>query len=254
MLKAVIFDFDGTLTPNIRPSFQILEVSGLKDGASNPQFFKDVLAKAEREQTDIYDAMARLICDIAKGAGYDPTDENLSLGADQREYNPGVIQMLNWLQQNHIDSFLISSGLKNYLRHTALAPYFKEIYATTFCYDEQGCITDLNQVMSAENKALALREVAEDINGDPNDFSGIVYVGDGATDLVAMRHIKAHGGKAILVHLPEDSLELQEAQATGAIDLYDLMKQAKGVVDLYTLADFRQDSEAMAYLRSLQES
>lgn len=66
-----------------------------------------------------------------------------------------------------------------------------------------------------------------------------------------MRHIKAHGGKAILVHLPEDCPELQDAQATGAIDLYDLMAQAKGVVDLYTLADFRPDSEVMVYLRAL---
>ncbi len=251
MLKAVIFDFDGTLTPNIRPSFRILEVSGLKDGASNPQFFKGVLARAEREQSDIYDAMARQICDFAKSAGYDPTDENLSLGADQREYNPGVMQMLAWLQEHHIASFLISSGLKNYLQHTVLAPYFQEIYATTFHYDEHGCATEPDRVMSAANKALALSEVAKSINGNPQDFQGIVYVGDGATDLVAMRHIKAHGGKAILVHLPEDSPELQDAQATGAIDLYDLMAQAKGVVDLYTLADFRPDSEVMAYLQAL---
>lgn len=254
MLKAAIFDFDGTLTPCIRPVFAILEASGLKGGANNPNFFKDVLARAQREQSDIYAAMAQQICDLASAAGFDLTDQNLSLGADQRQYNPGAEAMLAWLQQQGVANFLISSGLRNYLQRTKVAPYFQQIYATTFCYDQDQRITGIEQVMSAEQKATAISEIAQTINGDPADFAGIVYIGDGTTDLVAMRHIKQHGGGAILVHLPEDTPEVEEAQATGAIDLYDLMEQAKGVVDLYTLADFSATSEAMSYLQQLRQA
>lgn len=37
--KIIIYDFDGTLTPYSLPKFEILEKSGLKDGAFNPLFF-----------------------------------------------------------------------------------------------------------------------------------------------------------------------------------------------------------------------
>ena len=37
-MKIIIYDFDGTLTPYAMPKFEILEKSGLNDGAYNPQF------------------------------------------------------------------------------------------------------------------------------------------------------------------------------------------------------------------------
>lgn len=39
MLKAVIYDFDGTLTPESTAQFQILEKSGFKNGMDDPRFF-----------------------------------------------------------------------------------------------------------------------------------------------------------------------------------------------------------------------
>lgn len=45
MLKAVVYDFDGTLTPETVPEFKILEESGLPGGAKNPLFFAKVHKK-----------------------------------------------------------------------------------------------------------------------------------------------------------------------------------------------------------------
>ena len=40
MKEIIIYDFDGTLTPYSLPKFEILEKSGMKDGAHNPQFLE----------------------------------------------------------------------------------------------------------------------------------------------------------------------------------------------------------------------
>lgn len=40
MLKALVYDFDGTLTPTTMPEFKILEKSGLVGGAENPEFLR----------------------------------------------------------------------------------------------------------------------------------------------------------------------------------------------------------------------
>lgn len=252
-LKAVVFDFDGTLTPNIQPSFKILEASGLEGGFRHPDFVKSVKELASADQINIYHAMAKQICKIASAAGFALTDQNLALGADDRIYNPGTLEILQWLKQNGVQLFLISSGLKNYLSQTEIAPFFTKIYATTFSYNDNGEVTDVGHAMTTEAKAVALAEVATVVNSDPEDFSGIVYVGDGPTDLTAMKHIKQHGGNAILVHLPDDSPELMEAQATGAVDIEGLIRESQGVADAYVLADYTQNSDFMRYLKQLME-
>lgn len=251
MLRAAVFDFDGTLTPNIRPVFQILELSGVKGGATNPDFFPEVGQRAEREGVNPYEAMACQILDIMAQAGYARTDENVARGAKERIFNPGVPEMLAWLKSRRVQSYLISSGLQAYLKQTTIASYFSHIYATTFRYADDGTILGADEVMTEAQKALALNEIAKQVNGQAEDFSGIVYVGDGSTDLVAMRHIKARGGSTMLVHLPSDSTEMQEAQATGLLNLRELDRQARGIADFYVLADFTSDSEAWQCLANL---
>jgi len=46
MLKAIVYDFDGTLTPDELPKFDILESCGLEGGTQNPAFLQRVKSTA----------------------------------------------------------------------------------------------------------------------------------------------------------------------------------------------------------------
>lgn len=230
MIKAIIYDFDGTLTPDLLPRFEILDKAGLDGGMYNPKFTEMSTAKAKSEGLELFEAMILVILDTIHNAGIKVTDENIALGAATRSYNPGVEDFLHALQEKGVDNYILSSGAKAYLERTAVAPYCKSIYASTLKYDDNSEATGIELVMTVPQKAKALADIAKSINGSENDCSGIVYVGDGPTDLHAMEFIKAHGGKNILVYHDINSDDVAK------------MREA-GVVDDFALADFRPDGE-----------
>lgn len=230
MTKAIIYDFDGTLTPDLFPRFEILERSGLKGGMFNPKFMEASKTKAKQENRELFEAMILVILDTVKGAGYKTTDQNIALGASTRSYNPGVEEFLHATQEKGVKNYIISSGSKAYLEQTVVAPYFQEIYASILKYNNTGEAIGVEFTMTEQQKAKAIRKIAKNINGDDNDCSDIVYIGDGMTDLPAMEFIKKHGGKNILVYLDADSEDVVKLRKTG-------------VIDNFVSADFRPSSE-----------
>lgn len=230
MLKAIIYDFDGTLTPDSLPKFEILDEAGLKGGMYNSKFMELSTTKAKNENIELFEAMILVILDVIRSANIKVTDENIALGAATRSYNPGVEGFLRTLQEKDVDNYILSSGAKAYLERTAVAPYFKSIYASTLKYDSNNEATGVELVMTIPQKARVLADIAKSINGSEDDCSGIVYIGDGPTDLHAMEFVKAHGGKNILVYHDINSDDVAK------------MREA-GVVDDFVPADFRPDSE-----------
>lgn len=235
MKKVIIYDFDGTLTPYSLPKFEILKKSNMTDGT---QFLKLAQKRAEAENIDLYKAMYDTYFAIIKNAGFKLTDENFSLGYDNVEYNSGVIEFLNMLHQNNVSNYLLSSGLKVFLEKVSISSYFKEIYATTFTYNQDYEATGVEFLMSDENKVVAIKEILKKNNIDNEDCSSIIYIGDGPTDYYAMKYVKEHGGTSILVYQVLDSKDMQSIKE-------------KNVVDFYTKADFSQNSELQDYVKRL---
>ncbi len=240
-LKALIYDFDGTLTPDVLPQFAILEKAGLENGCANPKFFADVHKLAKQDNLDTYDAMIRVILNIVRDGGYVLTDDNIALGADSRIYRPGVEEFLQKYQQLGIKNYLLSSGSKAYLEHTKIAPFFAEIYGSTLNYDGHDEATGPNHVMSTEAKIDSLKEIAEFHNGSAEDCAGLVYIGDGPTDIPVMTYTKAHGGITIMVCDDKNAAEI--AKLSGEINLHD-------VVACEVPADFREGSELDNFVKS----
>lgn len=230
MVKAIIYDFDGTLTPDQLPKYEILDKAGLEGGLYNPKFMEMAGARVKSENIELFEAMILVIIDTVRNAGLDVTEENIALGAETRPFNPGVEEFLRSLQEKGVDNYILSSGAKEYIDHTKIAPYFKAVHASTLKYDDAGEAVGADLVMTVPQKAKALEEIAEEVNGSRNDCSDMIYVGDGPTDLHAMKFIKEHGGKNILVYLDENSEDVAK------------MRDA-GVVDYFAPADFRPDSE-----------
>ncbi len=245
-IRAIIYDFDGTLTPDVCPKFAILEKSGLEGGCENPTFFQNVHELAHHDHIDVYDAMIRHILTIIRSAGYRLTDENIALGADQRIYRPGVPEFLRAVKTSGVKNYLLSSGSKAYLEHTVISPCFSAIFASTLRYDANGEAIAPDHVMSAEAKTDTLRKIAESTTGSPEDCSGVVYIGDGPTDVPVMTYVKKHGGTTIMVCDEQNQDEVDRLYAVAG-QKHDSVDD---VVCHFFPADFRKTSELGCFITS----
>lgn len=238
MKKIIIYDFDGTLTPYSLPKFEILEKSGMKDGAYNPLFLELSKKRAKDKNIDLYEALYEIYFETIKRANFKLIDENFCLGTEHVCYNRGVEEFLEMLSKNDISNYLLSMGMKIYLEGISISSFFKEIYGTVFLYDSNAEVSGIKFLMNPMNKVLAIKEILVKNGIDHEDCSDIIYIGDGFTDYYAMDYIKEHGGTSIFVY--------------GDLNGQDMMAiKEKNVVDFYTKADFSEDSELCHYIKKL---
>lgn len=237
MKKIIIYDFDGTLTPYKYPKYEIIEKSGFEGGVSNPLFQKLVNERARVKNIDSLRAVNETYLEVIKNAGFKLTNENFILGSDKIEYNKGVTEFLKLLCENNINNYIVSSGLQVFLENVSISPYFKNIFASVFKYDQNkeanGCY-----LMSEEKKVTTIKEILIKNEIYNEDCSSIIFIGDGLTDYCAMKFIKEHGGIAILVYQDKNNKEIQ-------------FFKEKNVVDFYTIADFSQNSDLYNYIKKL---
>lgn len=234
MKKLIIYDFDGTLTPYSFPKFKILEKCGLQNGASNPKFLEMAKEKVEKEKLELWEAIYEVYFEIIKKANLKLIDDNFCLGADEIIYNKGVADFLKFFKDYNINNYLLSSGLKVYLEKTSISNYFKKIYATTFHYNERKEFTNIEYLMSDENKVEAIK----DITKGEEDCSNVIYIGDGVSDYYAMEYVKKHGGNSILVYHDQNNPSIKELTS-------------KDVVTFVTKADYSFDGELFHYVKKL---
>ncbi len=238
MKSIIIYDFDGTLTPYSLPKFEILEKCGLQHGALNPNFLEMSKNKAQDEKVDLYTAIYRTYFEIIKNANLSLIDDNFCLGANTVIYNNGVVDFLNFLKDNGVSNYLLSSGIKVYLEKTNIAHFFEEIYGTTFIYNSNGEAVGIDYLMSDKNKVDAIKDIVKMTGNNENDCQNIIYIGDGFTDYYAMEYVKRNGGTSIFVYKNKNSQDLKRLEE-------------KDVISFSTYADFSYDSQLSEFIKKL---
>lgn len=238
MKSIIIYDFDGTLTPYSLPKFEILEKCGLQQGALNPNFLEMSKNKAQDEKVDLYTAIYRTYFEIIKNANLSLSDDNFCLGANTVIYNNGVVDFLNFLKDNGVSNYLLSSGIKVYLEKTNIAHFFEEIYGTTFIYNSNGEAVGIDYLMSDKNKVDAIKDIVKMTGNNENDCQNIIYIGDGFTDYYAMEYVKRNGGTSIFVYKNKNSQDLKRLEE-------------KDVISFSTYADFSYDSQLSEFIKKL---
>lgn len=118
------------------------------------------------------------------------------------------------------EHYIISSGIKEIIDGTPIAPFFKKIYACEFMYDQDGAIqwpkyavnyTAKTQFIFRINKGVLTidSQSAGRLNQytPENDrrvpFRNMIYIGDGLTDVPCMKLVKTNGGQSIAVFDPD---------------------------------------------------
>lgn len=214
---ALIYDFDGTLSPGNMQEFGFVQAIGkgiTEFWTKNKQISED--NDANGILTYMY-----LMIQAAKSNGISLRRESFKRFGENVELFDGVKEWFT-LVNNYgksigldIKHYIISSGLKEMIEGTPIAKEFENIYACSFLYDVDGIAywpavaidyTAKTQFLFKINKGI--KEVSDNkkINQyipdkeRPIPFTHMIYFGDGDTDIPCMKMIKEHGGHSIAVY------------------------------------------------------
>jgi 2-hydroxy-3-keto-5-methylthiopentenyl-1-phosphate phosphatase len=249
---AVVYDFDGTLTPQPMQEYTILPEIGIRDGR---QFWKQVNEESARTNGEAIVAYMRLMLEESKARRFPLTAERLKKLAGNVNYFPGVrtyFERINAYVRKQFDEdielrhYIISAGLKEIISGTAIAGYFYKVFASEYYYDEYGAATFPNVIVNDTLKTQFIfrinkgkENLSENINLHmpmplrPIPFQNIMYIGDGLTDVPCMTVIRKNGGYAIAVY--------KSHSPRGRKTCVDLLKAER--VNFIAKADYRSGTE-----------
>ena len=246
---ALIYDFDGTLSPGNMQEFGFIQAIG-----STPEEFwskSDGIAKGQDASNIL--AYMKLMFDEARKNGIRLTREDFKrYGADIKLFD-GVrewFRNVNEYGEAHgvkIEHYINSSGLKEIIEGSPIAREFKHIFAGSFIYDASGeaewpgiavDFTAKTQFLFKIQKGIFSSRDAKKVNESWADdqkripFTNMIYFGDGDTDVPSMKIVNMFGGNAIAVFNPAVPHKRSVAQK--------LLRQ--GRVNFITPASYTRDS------------
>ena len=218
---ALIYDFDGTLSPGNMQEFGFIQAIG-----QTPEEFwskSDGIAKGQDASNIL--AYMKLMFDEARRNGIKLTREDFHrYGADIKLFE-GVrewFRNVNDYGRRHgviIEHYINSSGLKEIIEGSPIAREFRHIFAGSFIYDDNGeaewpgiavDYTAKTQFLFKIQKGIFSSRDAKKVNESMADenkripFPHMIYFGDGETDVPSMKIVNMFGGNAIAVFNPED--------------------------------------------------
>lgn len=216
---AIAYDFDGTLAPgNMQEHSFIPEL-----GINISDFWADVRKTAE--ENDMNEILAYMQLMLEKGR-----EKKVKISKSAfRDHGKGInffngvedyFNLINEYAKHkgaHIDHYIISSGLRDILHGTCIAKHFKLIFASGYKFDMHGVAewpalavdyTTKTQYLFRINKGIENAYDNSKINRymhedeRPMPFSNMIYIGDGETDIPAMKMVNSQGGTSIAVYNP----------------------------------------------------
>ena len=254
-IVALIYDFDGTLSPGNMQEFGFIQAIGKK-----PQEFwqeSDKIALGQ-DASNILSYMKHMF-DEAKKSGIKLRREDFKSFGASVELFPGVkdwFKIINEYGKSKgvkVEHYINSSGLAEMIEGTSIAHEFKRIFACSFLYNKDGeaewpgvavDYTAKTQFLFKINKGiLSIRDnkkvnesKAEDNKRIP--FPHMIYFGDGETDVPCMKIVKMFGGNSIAVYNPEIKKKVNVARK--------LLRQQR--VNFITPADYTKESRTYEVL------
>jgi len=242
---ALVYDFDGTLTPQPMQEYTVLPQIGIQKGK---KFWKAVENEALKTGGEEIVTYMRMMIEMANHKHYAVTPKILRSLAKNIRYYPGVKSFFERIseyvkKQSHIDvklrHYVISAGLKEIIAGTSIAKYFYRIFASEYYHDEYGKATFPKVIVNDTLKTQFIFRINkgkeflhENINlympiwARPIPFQNILYIGDGLTDVPCMTVIKKNGGYAIAVYKPDDSKGLEICKELLRAERVDFIAEA----------------------------
>jgi 2-hydroxy-3-keto-5-methylthiopentenyl-1-phosphate phosphatase len=215
---AVVYDFDGTLSPQPMQEYTVLPSLGVTPDI----FWKEVEKEAKDTESEGMLVYMRLLLEKAEQKKIHIGKDDLVKLAKDIEYFPGVETWFNRVNEFvriegngkiKLDHYIISAGMKEILEGVSIRKFFANIFASEYHFNHHGVATFPKQLITDTSKTQFLfrikkgkENLSESINQHfpehkrPVPFTNIIYIGDGLTDVPSMTVTKQLGGHAIAVH------------------------------------------------------
>lgn len=216
---AIIYDFDGTLSPGSMQQHSYIPELGYE---SHSDFWKEVKAACkERDGDEILTYMQFMITRSPRPV----TRDMLQAHGAKLPLFSGVESWFGRMNSYalergvSLEHYVISSGTREMIDGCAIRNEFTNVFASSFAYDADGAAswpavainyTTKTQFVFRINKGIENIWDNEAINRwIPVDeraipFDRMIFIGDGDTDIPAMKMVRLKGGAAIAVFNPDE--------------------------------------------------
>lgn len=225
----IIYDFDGTLTPFGIPQYEILK----KFGYNNGKLLERVMSLMKKDRLSLYRAFYKTYEDILKENNTEMSLANITLGANDVTFNPGVLSYFEEMQEKNsgIKHFIVTSGFEEYVRNTKICTLVNGIYGVTYRQKED-IFTTVDRLVTDEEKPKIIEMILKN-NGNKK----VIYVGDGLTDKYAFEFVHSLGG--ICIYVGTTGKDFED---------YKSLKE-NDIVDEYFSRDFSVESDFRIFIR-----
>ena len=250
---ALVYDFDGTLTPEPMQEYTVLPELGIKP----KQFWDQVDEEVKNTGADPIITYMRLLVEQIEANKAHLSRDALRNLAKEIKYYPGVFDWFERINkyvktasggQIEIKHYIVSAGLHEILEGVSIKRHFSQIYASQYYFDHHEVARFPTVVINDTAKTHYLFKINKGREGaletvneymPENEraipFQNMLYLGDGLTDVPCMTVVKKYGGFAVAVHKEEhhDANKTMEACKT----LADANR-----IDFYAPADYCEGS------------
>jgi phosphoserine phosphatase len=226
---ALIYDFDGTLAKG-----NVQEHSFLPDlGISSAEFWAKVKRRAEEHDADEILTYMWLMLEAASAAGKPVTREAIEQHGHRTPLFEGVEQWFDRINAYgaerglDIEHYIVSSGNLELIRGSPITRHFRHVFASKFIYDEGGRAVWPGMAINYTTKTQFLFRINKGIDNSwdgsainrwipmderPVPFERMIFIGDGDTDIPAMKMVRYQGGHSIAVFDPDAFTEARHQE------------------------------------------
>lgn len=255
---AIAYDFDGTLAKG-----NIQENSFIPDlGLRKEDFWMKVQSIKKHNEMDEILAYMYLLIELAKTKKVSCKKEDIKKHGESVKYFEGVEEYFaridDYARQKGIKlrHYIISSGTKEMIEGTSIAKNFEHIFASSFKYDHHGIAewpalainyTTKTQYLFRINKGIKNAWDNSNINKytEPSKrpilFENMIYLGDGDTDIPAMKMLNYQGGTSIGIYPPNTNGAKNKAD--------ELLKNDRA--SYIAKADYTENSEIDTIIKAI---
>ena len=246
---ALVYDFDGTLSPKPMQEYAFLP----KLGIDARDFWAESNRVAQEQGADPLITYMHLLYKKAKEKNVRIDREDLVAQGRAVELYPGVLEWFDEVAEyvriraeSHgvgLRHYLISSGLTEIIEGTSIRKRFHNVFASEYWFDAydlpfpKRVITDTGKTQYLFRINKGIEDLGQSANHHmpeeqrPIPFSNMIYFGDGDTDVPSMAVVRKNGGHAVAVH----------GGGKARAKCVDLFRA--GRCDFFAQADFRRGSE-----------
>ena len=257
-IVALIYDFDGTLSPANMQEYGLIQALG----NTVPNFWEVSNGLGADKAMCSVLAYMKVMVDEAARMGIPLTRSFLEQFGPQIELFNGVKEWFRLINSYgaskgvKVEHYVISSGLTELIESTPIAGEFKKVFACSFLYDADGIArwpavavdyTAKTQFLFKISKGIMDISDNKLVNDSRRDedkripFTNMIYFGDGDTDVPCMKIVKMFDGNSIAIYQKENKKKVATARK--------LLSQ--GRVNFICDADYSPHGEIFATVSSI---